>query len=147
MPATQKMINLKIDDEPLRVPAGTKLIHAAEKLGIHIPRLCYHPALSIEGACRVCVVQVKGFNYFLTACSQQVWEGMEVDTNSPVIRQARRDILELLLDNHPKDCQTCDRDGNCELQRQAYRLGVRDRLFDHVRRAHAEAGLAVDPAA
>jgi len=126
---TPNMINITIDGEPLQVPAGTTVLKAAEKLGINIPRLCYHPNLSIEGACRVCVVQVKGFNHFLTACSQEVWEGMEVQTNSPEIRQGRRDIVELLLDNHPRDCQTCERDGNCELQKQAYRLGVRERHF------------------
>jgi iron-only hydrogenase group A len=124
------MINIVIDDEPVQVPAGTTLLKAAERLGIHIPRLCYHPHLSLEGACRVCVVQVEGFNHFLTACSQEVWEGMKVQTNSPQIRLARRDIVELLLDNHPKDCQTCDRDGICELQKLAYRLGVRERLFE-----------------
>ncbi len=131
---TTKLINLTIDDEPLQVPAGTTVLKAAEKLGINIPRLCYHPNLSLEGACRVCIVQVKGFNHFLTACSQEVWEGMEVQTNSPQIRQARRDIVELLLDNHPKDCQTCERDGNCELQKQAYRLGVRERHFEGERK-------------
>jgi iron-only hydrogenase group A len=129
------MINLTIDSEPIQVPAGTKVLKAAEKLGIHIPRLCYHPHLSLEGACRVCVVQVAGFDHFLTACSQEVWEGMEIQTNSPQIRQARRDIVELLLDNHPMDCQTCDRDGICELQKLAYRMGVRERLFEG-RRKH-----------
>ena len=127
---TETMINLTIDSQPLQVPKGTTVLHAAEKLGIHIPRLCYHPNLSLEGACRVCVVQVEGFNHFLTACSQEVWEGMEVQTNSPQIRQARRDIVELLLDNHPRDCQTCDRDGQCELQKLSYRLGIRERLFE-----------------
>nr|WP_320130965.1 NADH-dependent [FeFe] hydrogenase, group A6 [uncultured Holophaga sp.] len=126
---TNKTIHLTIDGVQLEVPAGTTVMKAAEKLGIHIPRLCYHPNLSLEGACRVCVVQVKGFGHFQTSCSQEVWEGMEVQTNSPEIRQARRDIVELLLDNHPQDCQTCDRDGNCELQRLAYQLGVRERLF------------------
>jgi iron-only hydrogenase group A len=126
---TTQTINLIIDGEPIQVPKGTTVLKAAEQLGIHIPRLCYHPNLSLEGACRVCVVQVEGFNHFLTACSQEVWEGMEVQTNSPQIRQARRDIIELLLDNHPMDCQTCDRDGQCELQKQAYRLGIRERLF------------------
>ena len=130
------MIKLTIDGEPLEVPAGTTVMKAAEKLGINIPRLCYHPDLSLEGACRVCVVQVEGFSHFITSCSQQVWEGMTVQTNSPQIRQARRDILELLLDNHPKDCQTCERDGNCELQRQAYRLGVRERLFEGKRKQY-----------
>jgi len=131
----EQMINIVIDGEPLKVPEKTTILHAAEKLGIHIPRLCYHPRLSLEGSCRVCVVQVKGFNHFLTACTTEVWEGMEVETNSPVIRQARRDIVELLLDNHPQDCQTCDRDGVCELQKQAYRLGIRERLFEG-RRKH-----------
>jgi iron-only hydrogenase group A len=131
---TATMINLTIDQEPIQVPAGTTVLKAAEQLGIHIPRLCYHPNLSLEGACRVCVVQVEGFNHFLTACGQEVWEGMEIQTNSPQIRQARRDIVELLLDNHPKDCQTCDRDGQCELQKQAYRLGIRERLFEGKRK-------------
>jgi NADP-reducing hydrogenase subunit HndD len=131
---TETMINLTIDNEPVQVPKGTTVLHAAEKLGIHIPRLCYHPKLSLEGACRICVVQVEGFSSFLTACSHEVWEGMNVQTNSPEIRQARRDIVELLLDNHPMDCQTCDRDGQCELQKQAYRLGVRERLFEGKRK-------------
>ena len=89
---TATMINLTIDTEPIQVPKGTTVLKAAEQLGIHIPRLCYHPNLSLEGACRVCVVQVEGFNHFLTACSQEVWEGMTIQTNSPQIRQARRDI-------------------------------------------------------
>jgi NADH dehydrogenase/NADH:ubiquinone oxidoreductase subunit G len=70
----------------------------------------------------------------MTACSTKVWEGMVVETNSPQVRQARRDIVELLLDNHPKECQTCERDGNCELQNLAYSLGVRERLFEGERK-------------
>ncbi|BDU76339.1 NADH-dependent [FeFe] hydrogenase, group A6 [Mesoterricola sediminis] len=131
---TETMITLTIDSETVQVPKGTTVLKAAEKLGIHIPRLCYHPKLSLEGSCRICVVQVEGFSSFLTACSHEVWEGMKVQTNSPEIRQARRDIVELLLDNHPMDCQTCDRDGICELQKQAYRLGVRERLFEGKRK-------------
>ncbi|MCL1909037.1 MAG: NADH-dependent [FeFe] hydrogenase, group A6 [Holophagaceae bacterium] len=126
----EQMINITIDGEPIQVPEKTIILDAAEKLGIHIPRLCYHPRLSLEGSCRVCIVQVKGFNYFHTACSTEVWEGMEIETYTPAIRQARRDIVELLLDNHPRDCQTCDRDGTCELQKQAFRLGVRERIFE-----------------
>ena len=126
----EKMINITIDGAPIKVPEKTIILDAAEKLGIHIPRLCYHPSLSLEGSCRVCIVQVKGFGHFHTACSTEVWEGMEIETYTPAIRQARRDIVELLLDNHPKDCQTCERDGNCELQKQAFRLGVRERLFE-----------------
>ena len=114
----------------MAVDDGTTIMEACEQLGISIPRLCYHPDLSLQGSCRVCVVEVKGMGFYMTSCSQKVWEGMEVQTNSPDIRQARRDIVELLLDNHPKDCQTCERDGNCELQNLAYSLGVRARHFE-----------------
>jgi len=123
------MINLTIDQTPISVPEHTTIMQAAETLGIRIPRLCYHPNLSIAGSCRVCIVEVKEMPYFMASCSVQVWEGMEVRTNSPEIRQARRDIVELLLENHPMDCQTCERDGHCELQNLAYSLGVRERLF------------------
>jgi len=130
----KKQINLTIDETPLSVDEGTTIMEAAETLGIYIPRLCYHPDLSLAGSCRVCIVEVKGMGYYMTACSVAVWEGMEVQTNSPAIRRARRDIVELLLDNHPKDCQTCERDGNCELQNLAYSMGVRERLFEGERK-------------
>ena len=126
----QNTINLIIDDTPVQVPAGTTIMEAAETLGIDIPRLCYHPDLSLMGSCRVCIVEVKDSPFFVTSCSAQVSDGMAVRTNSPEIRQARRDIMELLLDNHPRECQICERDGNCELQRLAYTLGVRERLFE-----------------
>ncbi len=131
----KQMINLTIDGVPVSVPAGTTIMEAAERrLGVRIPRLCHHPKLSIQGSCRVCVVEVRGVPFFMASCSVKVWEGMEVQTNSPEIRQARRDILELLLDNHPRACLTCVRDGNCELQNLAYTLGVRERLFDGERK-------------
>lgn len=129
-----KQINLTIDSTPVTADEGTTIMQAADAMGIHIPRLCYHPDLSMSGSCRVCIVDVKGMGFFMASCNAQVSEGMEVETNSPEIRQARRDIVELLLDNHPKDCQTCDRDGNCELQNLAYSLGVRTRLFEGARK-------------
>jgi NADP-reducing hydrogenase subunit HndD len=134
MATRNKKISLKIDDVPLTVDAGTTIMEAAEQLGIRIPRLCYHPDLSLAGSCRVCIVDVKGMGYYMAACSSQVWEGMEVQTNSPEIRQARRDIVELLIDNHPRECQTCERDGNCELQNLAYSMGVRARHFEGQRK-------------
>jgi NADP-reducing hydrogenase subunit HndD len=133
----KKKVSLTIDSTPVQVPGGTTIMEACEQLGINIPRLCYHPDLSLQGSCRVCVVDVKGMGFYMTACSQKVWEGMEVQTNSPDIRQARRDIVELLLDNHPKDCQTCERDGNCELQNLAYSMGVRARHFEGRRKEMA----------
>ena len=129
-----KEIRLTIDSVALSVPEGTTVMEAAEKIGVRIPRLCYHPDLSLAGSCRVCVCDVKGMGYYMAACSTRVWEGMEVETNSPEIRRARRDIVELLLDNHPKDCQTCDRDGQCELQNLAYAMGVRRRHFEGERK-------------
>ncbi len=130
-------INITIDETKLQVDKGSTIMEAAELLGIKIPRLCYHPALSVEGACRICIVQVDGARNFLPSCATKVAEGMIIRTNSPEIRQARRDILELILDNHPMDCQTCDRDANCELQNLAYSLGVRERIFEGRRKEHA----------
>ena len=131
-----KKVNIKIDGTDISVPENKTIMQAAEELGIKIPRLCYHPQLSIEGACRVCIVEVKGYNKFVTSCANKIREGMEIITNSPEIREARRDLIELILDNHPRECQICERDGNCELQDLAYRLGVRERLFEGKRKRH-----------
>jgi iron-only hydrogenase group A len=130
----KRQVTLTIDGRELTVEKGLTILQAAERLGIRIPTLCHHPELSLPGSCRVCIVEVKEMGFFMAACSVEVWEGMEVRTHSPEIRQARRDIVELLLDNHPKDCQTCERDGNCELQNLAYSLGVRERLFEGQRK-------------
>ena len=92
----KKTISLTIDESPIEVPEGTTIMDAADGLGIHIPRLCYHPDLSLAGSCRVCIVEVKEMPFFMASCSVQVWEGMEIQTNSPEIRRARRDIVELL---------------------------------------------------
>lgn len=132
---SQKMINLTIDGKQISVPHGTTIMEAAEQeLDIRIPRLCYHPDLSLAGSCRVCLVEVKDMGFFMASCSVKVWEGMEVQTSSPEIRRARRDMVELLLDNHPMDCQTCERDGRCELQNLAYTMGVRERRFEGKRK-------------
>ncbi|OPZ71413.1 MAG: NADP-reducing hydrogenase subunit HndC [bacterium ADurb.Bin478] len=129
-------VHMVINDTPLEVDSRSTIMEAAEQLGIKIPRLCYHPHLSIEGACRICIVEVDGNKNYLPSCATKVREGMVVATNSPEIRQARRDLLELILDNHPRECQTCERDANCELQNLAYSLGVRERLFEGRRKQH-----------
>lgn len=133
----KRPVNLTIDGQAITVPEGTTIMEAADNLGIHIPRLCFHKDLSLQGSCRVCIVDVKGMPSYMASCSVAVWEGMEVETSTPEIRRARRDIVELLLDNHPRDCQTCERDGNCELQNLAYSLGVRERLFEGERKRFA----------
>jgi len=124
-----KSVNLTIDDNPVSVPEGTTIMKAAETIGVYIPRLCYVPDLGIEGACRICIVEVEGSKNYRVSCATKAEEGMKVKTNSPAIRQARRDLVELIIDNHPMDCQTCERDGHCELQDLAYSMGVRERLF------------------
>ncbi len=129
-------VHIVINDTPMEVDSQSTIMEAAEQLGIKIPRLCYHPQLSIEGACRICIVEVDGSKNYLPSCATKVREGMVVATNSPEIRQARRDLLELILDNHPRECQTCERDANCELQNLAYSLGVRERLFEGRRKQH-----------
>ncbi|MFQ3548746.1 MAG: NADH-dependent [FeFe] hydrogenase, group A6 [Armatimonadota bacterium] len=127
MPITE--ITLNIDGYDVTVPSGTTIMQAAEKLAIKIPRLCYHPKLSLEGACRVCLVEVEGVRNLVASCCYPVSQGMVVKTNTPEIRDVRKTIIELLLENHPEDCQTCERDGNCELQYLAYSSGVRQRNY------------------
>ena len=134
--AELKNIKIKIDGIEAEVPSNYTIMKAAETVGIKIPKLCFHPKLSVAGSCRVCIVKVKGSNYYVPSCATIVADGMEIEANSPEIRQARRDIVELILDNHPKDCQTCDRDGRCELQELAYSLGVRQRHFEGKRKSH-----------
>ena len=96
------MVTLTIDDVKVTVPKGTTIMAAAEtQLGIKIPRLCYHPDLSMQGSCRVCIVEVKGVPFYMASCSVNVWEGMEVQTNSPAIRQARRDNDDVLVRRLP----------------------------------------------
>jgi NADP-reducing hydrogenase subunit HndD len=124
-----KKVNVTIDGHQISVPEGTTVMQAAEKLAIRIPRLCYHPRLHMEGSCRVCLVEVEGISRPMASCSFPVYEGMVVRTNTPEIRDIRRTVVELLLENHPEDCQTCERDGNCELQYLAYASGVRERNY------------------
>jgi len=137
----KKKITITINDQDYQVDADQTIMQAADHCGYHIPRLCYHPKLSIEGACRVCIVEVEGARNFVASCACPVADGMKIHTNTKELRQARRDIVELLLDNHPEDCHTCDRDGNCELQRLAYSMGIRHRHFTGERK-HYEKDLS-----
>ena len=123
-------IAIHINGKPYAVEAGQTIMQAADHLGFHIPRLCYHPKLSLEGACRVCIVEVEGAKNYVASCAFPVADGMKILTNTPQLRQARRDIVELILDNHPDDCQTCDRNGTCELQRLSYSMGIQNRHFE-----------------
>ena len=130
----KKNITIHIDGKPYTVEDGQTVMQAADTLGFRIPRLCYHPKLSIEGACRVCIVEVEGSKNFVASCAFPVTDNMKIRTNTNEVRQARRDIVELILDNHPEDCNMCERDGNCELQRLAHAMGLRQRDFEGERK-------------
>ena len=112
-----KMINLKINDLPVTVPEGTTILEAARKLAIDIPTLCFLKDINEIGACRICVVEVKGMRNLVASCVYPVAEGMEVYTNSKRVFASRKIDLELILSTHKKKCLSCVRSGNCELQK------------------------------
>ena len=120
----QKMVNLKIDNIPVSVPAGTSVLEAARSAGIKIPSLCFLKEINEIGACRICVVEVKGAKSLVASCVYPVSEGMEVFTNTEKVRHSRQLTLELILSNHRMDCLTCSRSGRCELQDLARDLGI-----------------------
>jgi iron-only hydrogenase group A len=128
-----KQINLNIDGIPITVPEGTTIMQAADSVGVHIPRLCYHSKLSLYGGCRICVVEVEGMKVYPASCATAVSEGMVVKTHSKDILKARKEILELIFCNHPQGCQLCERNGECELQGLAETLGLKEVPFqgDH----------------
>ncbi len=121
-----EMISFKIDGKEIHAPKGANLLQTALDNGIEIPHLCYHPKLSSNGACRMCVVKAEGRKGLVTACSTEVEEGLQVTAFDEEIEGYRKTTLELLLAEHDFDCAVCDRDGECELQDLAYRyeLGV-----------------------
>lgn len=120
------MVKLLIDGRPVEVPEGTTILAAAKKLGLRIPTLCYLEGINEIGACRVCVVELKGSHKLVTSCNTVVQDGMEVLTASPRVRHARRMAVELILTQHDCNCPTCPRNGNCKLQKLAHDLGVRN---------------------
>jgi len=110
------MPTLTIDNKEINVDPGTTVIEAADRLGIFIPRFCYHPGLSAVGSCRMCMVEVEKIPKLQTACTTPVVDGMVVHTDTEAVREARKSVLEFLLINHPLDCPICDKAGECLLQ-------------------------------
>ncbi|MBQ3226867.1 MAG: iron hydrogenase small subunit [Clostridia bacterium] len=125
-----EMVNIKINGEAISVPSNYTILQAARQAGIDIPTLCYLKGINEIGACRMCLVEVKGAKGLVTACVYPVNEGMEVLTNTERVRKARKTVLELTLSNHEKKCLTCPRNQNCELQRLSDELGVTDIPFE-----------------
>ena len=117
-------VKLKIDGSPVEVESDMTILDAAKEVGIDVPKLCYHPDLTLHGACRVCVVENEDNGQLLASCVAPVQDGMEISTRSMKARQARRRNVKLLLANHPNDCLGCDRNGSCELQDLVYSMGI-----------------------
>ena len=120
------MVKVKINGIEVEVPAGSTILEAAYKAGIDIPTLCYLKDINEIGACRICVVEVKGMRGMVTACVYPVADGMEVFTNTEKVQKARKMNLELVLSTHNQDCLGCVRSGDCELQKLAKDYGIKD---------------------
>lgn len=119
-----EMVNVKINNVPYSVPKGSTILEAAKQAGIDIPTLCYMKEINEIGACRICVVEVKGARTLVTACVHPVAEGMEIFTNSERVQKAKKITLQLMLSTHDESCLSCERNGNCELQHLCKEYGV-----------------------
>ncbi len=122
-------VTLTVDGKKLTTPAGTLLIEACKSVGIEVPSFCYYPNLSLQGACRMCLVKIEKMPKLQTACTTVVSEGMIVTTDSPEVKQARKSMLEMVLANHPLDCPVCDAGGECELQDMTFSYGAAESKF------------------
>jgi len=125
-PAT---VNITVDGKAVKAPAGSLLIEACKSVGIEVPSFCYYPNLSLQGACRMCLVKVEKMPKLQTACTTTVAEGMMVSTDTSEIHQARKSMVELLLGNHPLDCPVCDAGGECELQDMTFSYGAAESKY------------------
>jgi NADH-quinone oxidoreductase subunit G len=131
-------VTFTVDGKKLTASAGTLLIDACKAAGIEIPAFCYYPGLSLQAACRMCVVRLEKVPKLQTACTTPVAEGMVVTTESPEIAQARKATIELLLGNHPLDCPVCDAGGECELQDMTFKYGAAESKFVEIKQHREE---------
>ena len=130
------MVNLKIDDKDVCVKDGTTILEAAKQVGVDIPTLCFLKEVNEVGDCRMCIVEVEGRRGFATSCIEKVQEGMVVHTNTPNVVDSRRAILDLIVSNHNRDCLTCIRNGNCELQDLCKKFNIRKVEYDGEKTEH-----------
>jgi NADH-quinone oxidoreductase subunit G len=122
-------VSLTVDGRKVTAPAGTLLIEACKSAGIEVPSFCYYPNLSLQGACRMCLVKVEKMPKLQTACTTVISEGMVAITDSEEVHQARKGMVELLLGNHPLDCPVCDAGGECELQDMTFSYGAAESKY------------------
>jgi NADH-quinone oxidoreductase subunit G len=137
-------VTLTIDGRPITVAKGKTVLQAAIEAGISVPYYCYHPGISIDGSCRVCVVKIEKTPKLQTSCSTVCTEGMVVHTRDPEVVTARAGIFEFLLINHPLDCPVCDKGGECPLQDFSYTFGPAESRMDFPRRVFDGEGVKAD---
>lgn len=123
-------VTITIDNQQIQVPENYTVLEAARSIGIDIPTLCFLKDINEVGACRMCLVEVQGAKALQTACVLPVTEGMVIKTNTKTVREARKATLELILSNHNRECLTCTRNGNCELQTLSNEMGIKDIPFE-----------------
>src|SRR5260370_29026602 len=123
------LVKLTIDGKAVEAPPGTLVIDAAKRAGIEIPAFCYWEGLTLQAACRMCLVEVEKMPKLMASCTLPVGEGMVVRTETPTVAAARKSTLEFLLTNHPLDCAVCDKGGECELQDMVFRYGAGESRF------------------
>ena len=124
------LVNLTINGQQVQAERDMTILQAARSIGIDIPTLCYDERLVAHGACRICVVEVKGARALMPSCSTPAAEGMVVETHSPTVIEARKEILRLMIENHPLDCLTCEKSGNCVLQDLCYEYDIKEGGFN-----------------
>lgn len=132
----EKLITLTIDGTEVKVKEGATILDAARQANIDIPTLCFLKEINEMGDCRMCIVEVEGRKGFATSCIQKAEEGMVVHTHTPAVLEARRMVLDLIISNHAKDCLTCTRSGNCELQNLAIKFNVLNIEYEGERTKH-----------
>jgi NADH-quinone oxidoreductase subunit G len=124
-------VTITVDGKKITAPAGTLLIEACKSAGIEVPSFCYYPGLSLQAACRMCLVEIEKVPKLQTACTVPITDGMVVTTNSEKVKQSRKAMLEMVLANHPLDCPVCDAGGECELQDMTFKYGAAEsKLID-----------------
>ena len=126
------MINITINNKKISVEEGTSILDAAKNIGVKIPTLCYHPDQEVKANCRVCVVEIDGYRTLQTACSTKALDGMNIRTNTPKVREARKVVIELLMANHDVNCTSCPSNHDCGLQQIAADLSIRESRFEDV---------------
>jgi NADH-quinone oxidoreductase subunit G len=132
------MLKLKVNNIDVEVEEGLTVLQACEKVGVEIPRFCYHEKLSIAGNCRMCLVEIEKSGKPVASCAMPVIEGMNIKTNTEFVEKARKGVMEFLLANHPLDCPVCDQGGECDLQDQSMFYGVDKSRFKENKRKVSE---------